>query len=265
MREPIRHTQVMTSARQFLFSAAGLFLLASVVTAQQQQAEHPLIPAIRLAQESLHQLQAVKDYEATFTKREWVGQQFVVQRMYMKLREEPFSVYLKFGEPNAGREILYVHGVNQNKLLAHEAEGLASLVGTISLAIDDQKVRAENRHPITDMGMRRLLEILIAQWEIESKYGEIDVKYYPNARMGTMECEAIESTHPTPRKQFPYHVTRLYLDKRTRFPVRIENYGFPRSSTETPPLIEEYTFSDLKVNRGFTDADFDRRNQNYSF
>lgn len=246
--------------------AACCWLVSTAAFAQQQQpAEHPLAPAIRMARDSLHRLDAVKDYDATFTKREWVGQQFVAQRMYMKLREQPFSVYLKFGEPNEGREILFVQGKNQNQLLAREASGLASLIGTVSLSMNDPKVTAENRHPISDMGMRRMIELLIEQWERESRYGEIDVKYYPNARIGEMSCEAIEATHPVPRKEFPYHVSRVYFDKETRFPIRIENFGFPRRPNEPPPLIEEYTFNNIRVNRGFTDADFDRRNQQYSF
>jgi len=242
-----------------------VLLGAAVLPAQETPPEHPLVPAIRLAQESLQALSSVRDYQATFTKREWVGTQFVAQQMAMKLREQPFSVYLHFDKPNAGREILFVQGRNQNKLLAHEGSGLKSLVGTISLAIDDESVKAENRHPITDMGMRRMVQLLIEQWEYESKYGEIDAKYYPDARIGNQLCEAVEATHPRPRKQFRYHVTRLYLDKKTRFPIRIENYGFPRTENETPPLIEEYTFSDVRVNLGLTDADFDTRNPAYSF
>ena len=256
-------------SRSFRFSmclpALLVLLGAAVLPAQETPPEHPLVPAIRLAQESLQALSSVRDYQATFTKREWVGTQFVAQQMAMKLREQPFSVYLHFDKPNAGREILFVQGRNQNKLLAHEGSGLKSLVGTISLAIDDESVKAENRHPITDMGMRRMVQLLIEQWEYESKYGEIDAKYYPDARIGNQLCEAVEATHPRPRKQFRYHVTRLYLDKKTRFPIRIENYGFPRTENETPPLIEEYTFSDVRVNLGLTDADFDTRNPAYSF
>ncbi|MCA9079219.1 MAG: DUF1571 domain-containing protein [Planctomycetaceae bacterium] len=252
------HRTTYLTAILWLGCCANLF-------AQGEMGEHPLVPAIRLAQESMQALEAVNDYQAKFTKREWVGQQFVAQQMTMKLREKPFSVYLHFEQPNAGREILYVHGVNQNKLLAREGSGLKSLVGTVSLAVDDATVKAENRHPITDLGMRRMLQLVIDQWEFESKYGEIDVKYYPDARMGNVACEAIESSHPRPRKQFPFHVTRLYIDKRSRFPIRIENYGFPKSPQDTPPLIEEYTFSEIRPNIRLSDADFDQRNPAYGF
>jgi hypothetical protein len=231
----------------------------------QESQEHPLVPALALARQSLAELQKVQDYEATFTKREWVGQQFVVQSMYMKLREQPFSVYLKFNEPNAGREILYVKGQNQNMLLAHEGRGIASLLGTVSLPLNDEKIRAENRYPITDIGMRRILELLIERWEKEAMYGEIEVKYFPNAKLGNIACEVVEASHPTPRNQFPFHITRMYLDQQTRYLVRVENFAFPRKPGEAPAVVEEYTFTNVRVNRGFTDADFDRRNKAYSF
>ena len=32
-----------------------------------------------------------------------------------------------------------------------------------------------------------------------------------------------------------------------------------------PQLLEEYTYLNLKLNNGFTDADFDVRNPNYQF
>ena len=33
----------------------------------------------------------------------------------------------------------------------------------------------------------------------------------------------------------------------------------------SPELIEEYTYLNLKLNNGFTDADFDTHNANYHF
>ena len=245
--------------------ACGLLVVVNIAGAQDQVREHPLVPAIRLARESYAALQKVQDYEAVFFKRELVSGKLQNQKIMLRLREEPFSVYMKFIEPSAGREILFVEGRNQNQLRVHEAAGLSSLVGTISLAINSPSVMAENRHPITDVGMRRLLELQLKLWELESNYGEINVKFYPNARMGNVACEVIESSHPQPRKQFPFQMTRLFLDKQSRLPIRIENYGFPRQAGAQPPLVEEYTYTNVRTNVGLTDAHFDEKNPQYSF
>jgi hypothetical protein len=44
----------------------------------------------------------------------------------------------------------------------------------------------------------------------------------------------------------------------------MEQWGFPVGGSE-PPLIEEYTYTDIKTNVGLTDSDFDVRNRKYHF
>jgi hypothetical protein len=229
------------------------------------QPEHPLKPAIRIAQSSLEALEGVRDYECLFTKRELIDGQMTSQMMQMRFREQPFSVYYKFGPPFAGREVLYVAGRNNGMMLAHEGSGVKSLVGSVSLALDCPKAKSENRHPLTEGGMRNIVALLVKQWEHESAYGEIEVQFYPSARVGDVECRVIEASHPRPRRQFLYHVTRLYLDSDTNYPVRLENYGWPAAASVNPPLIEEYTFLNVRTNLGFTDREFDPSNPEYSF
>lgn len=245
----------------------GTLIQPTSISAQETQApaEHPLIPAIQLIRQSYTVVQQLKDYEATLIKQELVNGQMISQRIRLRIKDKPFSIYMQYEEPHAGREVLFVLGQNDNQMLVHEATGITSLVGTVSLAVDSPQALAENRHIITDSGMKRLLELLIAQWELESRYGECDVKFYPAAKMGNAECEVIESSHPRPRKQFPFHMTRIFLEKQSRLPIRIENYGFPAQANQPAPLVEEYTYVNVKTNVGLTAADFDRRNQRYSF
>jgi hypothetical protein len=246
--------------------AVALWAMPRFALAQQTEPkEHPLIPAIQLARQSRDVLQQVRDYEATLIKQELINGRMVSQRIQMRIQEEPFSVYLKYDAPSPGREVLFVQGQNNNQLLVHDPGGLAALAGTLSLPIDSPQVLAENRHVVSDLGMRRMIEMVIAQWELESKYGEIDLKFYPNAKMGNASCEVIESIHPRPRKQFPYHMSRVFIEKQTRLPIRIENYAFPQQAGQPAALVEEYTYLNVKTNVGLTAADFDRQNQKYQF
>ncbi|MBX3441540.1 MAG: DUF1571 domain-containing protein [Planctomyces sp.] len=238
---------------------------ANAATGRSIDPRHPLAPALKLARESRSALNDVRDYEAVFIKREQLGGQLQTQTMQLKLREQPFSVYLGYQEPNAGREILFVKGQNQNMLLAHEGSGIKSLAGTVSLAVDSPQARAENRHPITDLGMRRLVERVIVQWEDEAQYGGVEVQYYPDAKIGGVACPAIECSHPKKFRNFPMHVTRLYIDAESKLPVRLENYGYPPSPGADAPLIEEYTYLKIRTNVGLKDEDFSIRNPNYAF
>lgn len=226
--------------------------------------KHPLAPALEHAYRSRRSLEAIEDYEAVFSKRERINGRLKATTMNLKLREKPFSVYLKYVNPNEGREVVYVQGRNGGMLLAHDT-GIKAIAGTVSLAPDSEDAMEDNRYPITLIGMRNLIDQVIGQWEEEGKYGEIDVKYYPNAKLSGAECKVIESVHPQPRKQFKFKMTRLFLDKQTNLPVRVEQYAFPAAGDKEPPLVEEYTYSQLRTNVGLTDRDFDTKNSNYAF
>jgi hypothetical protein len=227
--------------------------------------EHPLLPAIRLAQSSLSGLEAVKDYQAQLVKRERIDGRLLTQVMEMKLRESPLSVYLSFGGSHAGREVLFVQGQNGDQFWVHEGEGLKALVGTVSLAPNADEALQENRYPITLIGMRHMVQILVDQWKFESRYGEIDVKFFPQAKLNDRQCRVIQASHPQPRRQFRFHMTRLFIDNETGLPVRVEQYGFPATPDGPPPLEEEYTYSKIRTNIGLSDADFSRDNPEYSF
>lgn len=226
--------------------------------------QHPLAPALEHAYQAREALMQVADYEATFSKREVVGRRPTASKIRVKLREQPYSVYMQFDNPHKGREVIYVTGKNNGMLLAHE-EGIRRVAGTVSLAPDSEDAMEDNRYPITMVGMRNLVSKVIEQWEAEMKYGEVDVKYYPNARLGETDCKVIETQHPQPRKQFKFQMTRLYIDKATGFPVRVEQWAFGETPQSKPTLAEEYTYTNIRANLGLTDRDFDQTNPNYAF
>lgn len=249
--------------RSLKILAAAAVISTTPVIAQEKE-EHPLMPAIRYTKACLQKVEALPGYEATFFKREVVGTSTVSHKMKVKIRHEPFSVYLLFENPHEGREVIYVEGQNNGKLIAHEA-GLLSFAGSMELAPTDALVMSENRYPITKAGIANTLKVMIKNWEDETRYGETNVKYFKDAKLGPMKCRVIESSHPEPRRQFNYHKVRLWVDTATGIPVRMQKFGFPRKAGDKAPIIEEYTFMDLKTKVRLTDVDFDRNNTKYNF
>ncbi len=242
----------------------NLLLAVAVQADEVGKTEHPLQPAILYAKSCLKKIEAIPSYEASFFKQEVVGSILVKQKIKIKIRHKPFSVYLYFENPHEGREVLYVEGQNRGNLLAHEA-GLLSVVGTMELAPTDSTAMSENRYPITMAGIGNLVETVIRQWQQEAKFDESDVKYYKDAQLGKMTCRVVECSHPTPRRNFKFQKTRLWVDDATGLPVRVQQYAFPRVTGAKPPLVEDYTFSDIRTNVRLTDADFDRDNTKYAF
>ena len=96
-----------------------------------QAAAHPLDPALTMASKGLEfSEKSVRDYTATLVKRERVdGELQPYEYIYLKVRnpkpQVPFSVYMYFLKPAEakGREVIYVDGRDENKMLVHEGGG----------------------------------------------------------------------------------------------------------------------------------------------
>lgn len=268
------------SRRQFLTSStvvavslgAGVFVGNSLFADPTQLAmrvdnapkSHPLIPALQMGSAALDALDKVDDYTATFTKREMIGRKLVDTQMEMKFRHKPFSVYLKFVKPVAGREVLYVEGQNNSKIKAHDV-GFSSLAGTLTLDIDGSFAMADNRHPITKIGMQKMVSIVLEQWLKETKMSDMTVNFYPKARIGKVSCKAIETSHRNQSSGAKYSMTRLYVDSSTGLPIRIQQFDFPQKNKKKPELVEDYLYSNVKTNVGLKDSDFSTSNSNYRF
>ena len=68
-----------------------------------------------------------------------------------------------------------------------------------------------------------------------------------------------------PRKHFRFHLARIFIDDELQVPIRYAAYLWPAREGGKPVLDEEYTYLNLKLNNGFTDRDFDYRNEKYRF
>lgn len=233
--------------------------------------KHPLDPFLKMADESLRALEKVNDYTALFRNMEMVRGKAFPHVIYLKFRRKPFSVYMYFLKYHRGRQVLYVAGRNQGKLLAREPT-IGGLGITVALKPDSPQALAEGRYPITRMGMETMLKAIIEQWQQDKKDPDLKVTFYPNAQLRRpektyqpMNCKVLQTVHPQPRPGVEFHMTRLYIDKKTGFPVRVEQYGFPRKPGTPPPLLGEYTYWNVRPNVGLTDADFDRKNPKYRF
>ena len=234
----------------------------------QSRGRHPLDDAMQFVQPSILALQNVKDYTAVFTKTELVHGRLLTQKMDMKFCQNPFCVYFHgHSKRQAGREVIFVAGRNDGKLIVHEV-GLKSLVGTMHLNPADPKVMATNRYPITEVGIAKILESAIEIWKNEKRDldpANIQVRIVESVEVGAIECDAVEVAHHRQQPGLTYQVGRIYVDRHSRIPVQAELYGWPATPDENPPLLEQYTYTDLKTNVGLNDADFDPRNREYRF
>lgn len=244
--------------------------------------KHPLDPALALAHDGLRNIREnVRDYSATLVKRERVdGTVKDYEYMFTKIRGEqvadgrvvtPFSVYLYFLKPEAlhGREVLYVRGQNNGKMIAHEpADSLTGKFGSIWLKPEGALAMRGNRYPITEIGLKTLVQRLIEKGNRDKRNGtpeECVVEFRKNAKINGCKCTLLRVTHPYPRDYYDFHVAEIFIDDQRNVPLRYAAYQWPTRPNGARELIEEYTYLNLKLNVGFTDRDFDYTNPNYSF
>lgn len=247
-------------------------------TTPQPKDTHPLDPAIRLARHGLNHIQAnVRDYTTTMVKRERVsGELTEVEFIFMKIRNRkvdqngreivPFSVYTKHLKPRGkkGQEAIWIEGHRDNKIIAH---GSGPIRGKIKVSIDPDGTLAmtDNRYPIYTAGMENLCQMLMEQGIKERHYPECEVKFYKDAKINGRKCLLIEMRHPVQRPHFEWTLARVYVDEELQIPIRFVSWGFPETAGGKPLLLEEYTYTNLKLNVGLTDADFDPDNPNYAY
>jgi hypothetical protein len=224
--------------------------------------------ALKFGRKSLAALKPVADYTAVFTKSELIDGKLLTQTMDIKCRKQPFSVYLgNHRRGGKGREVIYVAGANDGNILVHEA-GLKSVIGTLHLKPDCPKVMETNRHPVTDVGLVRLIEMAMAMWEVDKREADpaqVDVRFFHDVKVGTANCQEVQITHHQQRPKIGYQIGRVYVDNQTGFPIQAEVYGWPEQSGEEAPLLEKYTYTDIKTNVGLTSRDFDPQNADYHF
>lgn len=244
----------------------------------QPQNTHPLDPAIRLARHGLNNIQAnIDDYTTTMVKRERVnGELTDVEFIFMKIRNRkvnqngqeivPFSVYTKHLKPagKKGQEAIWIEGHNDNKIIAH---GSGPIRGKIKVKIDPNSRLAmiDNRYPISSAGLENLCKMLMEKGQQERQFPECVVKFYKDAKINGRKCLLIEMRHPVQRPQFEWTLARVYVDEERQVPIRFASWGFPETPGGKPILLEEYTYTNLKMNVGLTDADFDPDNPNYAY
>ncbi len=246
----------------------GLTFRAVSATAAEAAKEHPLLPALRIAYDLQKHIDGeVKDYTCTFVKRERIGDQLTEpEYVNAKFRHEPFSVYLGFLKPESkkGQEAIYVEGKNDGCLVGHGC-GLQKLLGPIKLKPTSALAMKDNHYPITEAGVRNLVKRLIEVGEHDSKFDECEVKFFQNAKINGVNTTCIQVSHPNPRREFLFNMARIYIDDEQRIPVRYESYDWPKTAGGKPELIEEYTYLNIKLNVGLTDADFDPKNPAYQY
>jgi cell division protein FtsB len=232
--------------------------------------EHPLDSVLLLARDSLNYIsENITDYTATLTRQERIGDILTEKNISrVKIRNElenqPLSVYILFTQPTGvrGREVIWVAGENENKITAHEG-GLLNLFRVIQ-PHDGFVAMMGSRYSIAETGIQRLMATLIQHALHDRKYGECEVQL-SEVQSGGVACRRIRVVHPIEREHFIFHVVEVDIDLQHNIPVRLASWMWPETDGGDPPLTEEYIYTDIKLNVGLTNDDFNPDSEQYNY
>jgi hypothetical protein len=231
-----------------------------------QPSETDLEDALDLARASLKTLKKIDGYTCVFTKQERSGNELLPEeRLALKVRHQPFSVYLRFLGPTAvaGQEAIYVEGQNDGNIIAH-AVGIKSMFGRVSLDPHGYLATGGGPHSITDTGMVKLVEKLLALGAQKDLFQNCQVTIR-EIEFADRPAKQVEIRNPAPVGDFRLAVARIVLDTQWNVPVHFVAYHWPDAPNDELLLMEEYSYLDIDLDPGLTDFDFNPDNPTYAF
>jgi hypothetical protein len=234
--------------------------------------EHPLTPALVMAAKHHQHIEdSVRDFTCILVKRERInGRLRDYEYMATKLRRrrvvngkvvEPYSVFTQFLAPRKlrGRKVIYVEGQNENKMVVRNGGQRFKYV-KLKIALDSEAARRESHYPITELGLSNVVARLAEQVRDDialDPLGEnTTVAFFSGAKIDDRSCTHIRVTHLEKSSEYDFHIANVYVDDELKVPIRVEGYDWPDKEGDEPILLEEYTYTKLKLNVGLNDDDF---------
>ena len=209
----------------------------------------------------------VNGYQMRLRRREVVsGKQRPEEIVLCKIRQEPFSVYLKWVGPEGNkREVVYVKGQFDNLIHTLTAAGdILFMPGGqhFKIAPDNSLVRSKSRYPITEAGIGPLIERfgrLVAAVE-KGDPSEGDAQIIGRLKRPEFEHEMLavrQTLPPAAEKHLPRRGQRLW------FFSTVESVGLPAhipvlivTTDDTDKEVEYYCHDRFVLPLQFDDHDF---------
>lgn len=239
------------------------------------EGQRALLMSLLLLEKGVHEISKVPDYTATFCKHERIdGTLGDNQVMQLKLRHKPFSVYMKWLVGDKDRELLYVDGQNDGKMLVKLGGIKGKFLPALKLTPTGSIAMREARYPVTKLGLRQMAQEMIGHRrnEISGKVG-VRCQMLADQKIQKRDCYCFIFVYDSAKTSEIYRKSIVYIDKEYSLPVLVKNYGWPTDvEEETKPakldeatLVEHYLYTNIRLKQQLANAEFDRGNKNYNF
>lgn len=230
-----------------------------------------LLMSAMLLERGIAGFESVPDYTATFFRRERVdGELRDPEVMQVKVRHKPFGVYMKWHAGDKGREVLYVDGMHDDEMLVRLG-GVKKIIGTLKLDPAGERAMKESRYPVTDAGLLNLAKKVLEyrRSELKSKT-PLKCRMFDDQTISDRDCYCFVIDYPNKTVSQDYRKSVIFIDKEWLVPICVQNFGWPGESTtaagadlDKETVVEDYRFSNIRLEQKLADAEFDRNNERY--
>ncbi len=240
---------------------------------ENSSAEATLRYKVELLDQGLLFLKSAGGYTAKMQKQEVVrGNLLDEQTISIKCRNQPFSVYLLWLSGDTGREVLYIDGSHDGKMIAHDG-GWKARIPAFSLSTDGSLAMRDARYPVTLAGLQGLIDTMqdVHREDLSRSSFQSCVFESERAFIGR-PCYVFTTKYKSPADSPIYRKSVTYIDHEWNVPIHSRHFEWPvsrdfldESQLDEATLVESYSFADLSFHQNFTDYDFDRANPEYHF
>src|SRR5688572_7512185 len=201
----------------------------------------------------------VSGYTARFIRQEIVGDRLRPREEAWLKFQAPNRFYLRWiSGPATGRQMLFP-GDADGHVLVYEPGTLTGLF-TAVLAPDSKHVLEQSRHPVTDVGIGRLVTLILDNARRALREGELQiVADRIETTAGGRERRMELVFPPVPGRGYYAHRALVGVDVGTQLPVTATIFDAEGR------MVEDYAYRELRLNPPLTARDFDAANPDYGF
>lgn len=230
---------------------------------------------IAMLHEALVRLDGVSTYTATFERQERVGDELLDgQTMFMKMRHEPFSVFLNVTDgAHTGRQIIYPKADDDPRMLV-QLTRFGGRLPAIPLEPTSALAMKECRYPITMAGIKEITKQALDLRQRELAHGPlVTTMMRDDASFDGRPAYEFTVEYDKPElSEASYRRCEIHIDAKLMVPVQIRNWTWAELVPDADPanvdestLLEHYVFRNVDLDIQLDDTDFDCENEQYAF
>ena len=212
----------------------------------------------------------VPDYTASFFKQERMnGVLGDPQMIDLKMKHEPFSVYMKWKEGDArGQQAIYVEGQNNSKLLVQPGGLKGRLTGTLKLDPKGSMAMSQSRHPVTKVGIAQLAKTILQYQTADMKRGDgFQCELRDDQTFEDRPCYLFTCVYESPEINPRYRKSVIFVDKELSMPVCVKNFTWAKDANpdklDEETLAEFYAYTKIDLQKPLDEVDFNATNRKY--